>query len=200
MRCSVSRPKGSRWPEAAAVVAGRLTRLETAARNFSQTQPAPGRDPGQQRQPLHRRHQQPSHPHGYGRNREDCHGSRLGCMGGNGSGDYSGDNGPATAAGLNFPHAVAFDSAGNMYIPDTANNRVREVAAVGGAITASQHHHHICRKRDPVLWRRRRGGEPSGVVGALRVWPSMRPGTYISPTRRTTSSARSTRQPCSSPP
>jgi len=59
-----------------------------------------------------------------------------GSMGGNGSGTYSGDNGPATAAGLNFPHAVAFDLAGNMYIPDTANNRVREVAAVGGAITA----------------------------------------------------------------
>ena len=54
----------------------------------------------------------------------------------NGNGGYAGDNGPATAAELNFPHAVAFDAAGNMYIPDTANNRVREVAAVGGAISA----------------------------------------------------------------
>ena len=53
-----------------------------------------------------------------------------------GDGEYSGDSGPAISAELNFPHAVAFDAAGNMYIPDTANNRVREVAAVGGAITA----------------------------------------------------------------
>jgi sugar lactone lactonase YvrE len=55
----------------------------------------------------------------------------------NGDGGYSGDNGLAAAAELNFPHAVAFDAAGNMYIPDTANNRIREVAAVGGAITAA---------------------------------------------------------------
>jgi sugar lactone lactonase YvrE len=61
----------------------------------------------------------------------------CGCKQPNGDGAYSGDNGPASAAGLNYPHAVAFDPAGNMYIPDTANNRIREVAAVGGAITAS---------------------------------------------------------------
>ena len=60
-----------------------------------------------------------------------------GTINANGSGAYSGDGGLATAAELNFPHAVAFDAAGNMYIPDTANNRVREVSAVGGAITAS---------------------------------------------------------------
>ena len=61
----------------------------------------------------------------------------CGCTQPNGDGGYAGDNGLATAAELNFPHAIAFDSAGNMYIPDTANNRVREVAAVGGAITAA---------------------------------------------------------------
>ena len=55
----------------------------------------------------------------------------------NGDGGFSGDNGPATAAELDYPHAVAFDASGNMYIPDTANNRVRKVAAVGGAITAA---------------------------------------------------------------
>lgn len=57
----------------------------------------------------------------------------------NGSGGYNGDNIAATAADLNFPYAVAFDAQGNMYIPDSANQRVREVMAVGGAITpASQ--------------------------------------------------------------
>jgi hypothetical protein len=37
------------------------------------------------------------------------------------------DSGLATAAELNFPYAVAFDSAHNMYIPDSANDCVRRV-------------------------------------------------------------------------
>ena len=44
-----------------------------------------------------------------------------------GLGGYSGDGGLATSAELNFPFAVAFDAAGNMYIPDSANNVVRMV-------------------------------------------------------------------------
>ncbi|MGB7267140.1 MAG: Ig-like domain repeat protein, partial [Terracidiphilus sp.] len=56
---------------------------------------------------------------------------------GNGTGGYNGDGIAATSAELNFPYAVAFDAAGNMYIPDSRNDRVREVKAVGGAITAS---------------------------------------------------------------
>jgi hypothetical protein len=50
---------------------------------------------------------------------------------GNGSGSFSGDNGPATKADLNFPYAVAFDPAGNMYIADYQNNRVRMVNTSG---------------------------------------------------------------------
>jgi sugar lactone lactonase YvrE len=56
---------------------------------------------------------------------------------GNGAGAYNGDGILAVNAELNFPYAVAFDAAGDMYIPDSANNRVREVTAVGGAITAA---------------------------------------------------------------
>lgn len=55
----------------------------------------------------------------------------------NGTGGYNGDNITAITAELNFPYAVAFDAAGNMYIPDSANHRIREVLAVSGAITAS---------------------------------------------------------------
>jgi sugar lactone lactonase YvrE len=54
-----------------------------------------------------------------------------------GDGSYSGDSGPAIQAGLDFPYAVAFDAAGNMYIPDSKNNVIREVAAVNGVVTAS---------------------------------------------------------------
>lgn len=51
--------------------------------------------------------------------------------GNNGDGTYSGDGGPATAAGLGKPFAVAFDVTGNMYIPDSGNNVVRVVNAAG---------------------------------------------------------------------
>ncbi len=52
-----------------------------------------------------------------------------------GTGGYSGDGGPASSAELNWPYTVAFDPAGNMYIPDSQNNRVREVQATGGIVT-----------------------------------------------------------------
>ena len=52
---------------------------------------------------------------------------------GTGVAGYGGDNGPATQAQLNFPHDVAFDSAGNMYIADSENFRIRKVA--NGTIT-----------------------------------------------------------------
>jgi sugar lactone lactonase YvrE len=46
---------------------------------------------------------------------------------------FSGDAGSATTASLNQPRGVAVDSAGNLYIADYANNRIRRVS--GGMIT-----------------------------------------------------------------
>jgi trimeric autotransporter adhesin len=54
---------------------------------------------------------------------------------GSGTYGYSGDGGPATSAGLDEPRAVAVDAAGNLYIADTADYRVRKVAAGTGIIT-----------------------------------------------------------------
>ena len=51
---------------------------------------------------------------------------------GNGTSGYSGDGGPATKAELNFPDGVAIDPDGNLAIADSANNRVRVVAAQSG--------------------------------------------------------------------
>jgi uncharacterized protein (TIGR03437 family) len=47
---------------------------------------------------------------------------------GNGTPGFSGDNGPATGAQLANPYGVAIDPAGNLYIGDSGNSRVREVS------------------------------------------------------------------------
>jgi uncharacterized protein (TIGR03437 family) len=52
---------------------------------------------------------------------------------GNGSARYSGDGGPAVSASLNFPFGLTVDAAGNLYIADAFNNRIRKVS--GGVIT-----------------------------------------------------------------
>jgi uncharacterized protein (TIGR03437 family) len=48
---------------------------------------------------------------------------------------FGGDGGPATQAQLKSPSAITFDEAGNLYISDGGNYRVRKVAAGTGAIT-----------------------------------------------------------------
>jgi sugar lactone lactonase YvrE len=47
---------------------------------------------------------------------------------------FSGDGGLATAAQLNNPTGLAVDAAGNLYIADTGNSRIREVFAANGII------------------------------------------------------------------
>ena len=54
---------------------------------------------------------------------------------GNGTSGYSGDGGPATQAQFNQPAAVALDGAGNLYIADYYNHRVRKVAPDGTITT-----------------------------------------------------------------
>jgi sugar lactone lactonase YvrE len=45
-----------------------------------------------------------------------------------------GDGGLAAAANLNYPVSVAFDSAGNLYIADALDNRIRKVSKATGKI------------------------------------------------------------------
>jgi sugar lactone lactonase YvrE len=59
----------------------------------------------------------------------------IATVAGNGTPGYSGDGGPATSAELNYPSDMTFDSAGNLYIADAQNERIREVNASTGVIT-----------------------------------------------------------------
>src|SRR5439155_24288865 len=54
---------------------------------------------------------------------------------GNGTHAWSGDGGPAASASLNNPYGIAADGAGNLFIADTLNSRIRRVDANTGIIT-----------------------------------------------------------------
>jgi sugar lactone lactonase YvrE len=54
---------------------------------------------------------------------------------GTGTQGFSGDNGPATLAAIDSPTGLAVDIAGNLYLADTHNNRIREITASTGTIT-----------------------------------------------------------------
>ena len=54
---------------------------------------------------------------------------------GNGQRTYAGDGGPATAASLNMPHEIVFDSRGHLYIAERDNHVVRKVDGSSGVIS-----------------------------------------------------------------
>jgi sugar lactone lactonase YvrE len=55
----------------------------------------------------------------------------ISTVAGTGDGGLSGDGGPATAAQLSFPTGLVFDAAGNLYIGEVANQRIRIVRPDG---------------------------------------------------------------------
>jgi streptogramin lyase len=60
--------------------------------------------------------------------RVDAKTGTITTVAGNGQAGFAGDNGPASAAQLNFPGKIAIDLSGGVLIADTDNNRVRHLA------------------------------------------------------------------------
>ncbi len=59
----------------------------------------------------------------------------INTIAGTGLAGFSGDSGIATSAQLNFPTGVCSDSAGNIYISDSQNSRIRKINAGSNVIT-----------------------------------------------------------------
>jgi uncharacterized protein (TIGR03437 family) len=73
----------------------------------------------------------------WARVREISPGGTIRTVAGGQSPGFSGDGGPATSAAFANPFAIATDPAGNLYIADTANNRIRRVSPSGIILTVA---------------------------------------------------------------
>jgi sugar lactone lactonase YvrE len=61
----------------------------------------------------------------------------ISTVAGNGTAGYSGDGGPATSAEVWGPYSLAVDGSDNLYIADSANNRIRKVTPAGTISTVA---------------------------------------------------------------
>jgi len=61
----------------------------------------------------------------------------ISTVAGDGNLGFAGDGGPATAAKLNYPLGMGIDSAGNLYIADTENHRIRKIDSSGNISTVA---------------------------------------------------------------
>src|SRR5438477_1332206 len=67
--------------------------------------------------------------------RVDARSGGITTVAGNGEPGYSGDGGPAIRASLNEPYGIAIDRAGNIFLADRLNRRVRRIDSANGTIT-----------------------------------------------------------------
>ncbi len=64
----------------------------------------------------------------------DSHGT-ITTIAGNGTAGFAGDGGPALNAALNYPAGLCLDSAGNLFVADRNNHRVRKIDSHGTITT-----------------------------------------------------------------
>jgi len=59
----------------------------------------------------------------------------ISTVAGTGKAGFGGDGGPANKAQLSQPHSLAFDSAGDLYVCDIINHRIRKIDIKSGSIS-----------------------------------------------------------------
>ncbi len=87
----------------------------------------------------------------------------ISTVAGDGSASFAGDNGPATSAKLNMPISIRVDNAGNYFISDYFNRRIRKVTQpvfVNNTISGAQT---ICAKSSATI----SGTIPTGCTGVI---------------------------------
>lgn len=67
--------------------------------------------------------------------RIDAQTGRISTIAGVGKPGFGGDGGPATRAQLNQPHSLAFDPAGDLFVCDILNHRIRKIDMKTGLIS-----------------------------------------------------------------
>jgi TonB family protein len=64
-------------------------------------------------------------------------GTTMSLFAGDGKDGFQGDGGPASSSELNVPYDLAMDDAGNLYIADTGNSRIRRITPNGTISTVA---------------------------------------------------------------
>jgi DNA-binding beta-propeller fold protein YncE len=67
--------------------------------------------------------------------RVDARTHTIRTVAGTGEPGFGGDGGPATAAVFNQPHSLAFDAAGDLFVCDVLNHRIRRIDQKSGLIS-----------------------------------------------------------------
>lgn len=88
----------------------------------------------------------------------------ISTVAGTGGVGFTGDGGPATAAQLGFPSAVTVDNAGNLFIADENNFRIRKVNTSGVISTIAGTGAGCCVTTDGLLATASVLGGPTGIV------------------------------------
>ena len=107
----------------------------------------------------------------------------ISTVAGTGVAGFSGDNGPATAATINSPAGVAVDAAGNVFVSDRSNFRVRKITASTGIISEGP-------VRAPTALAAMAAWPPARPSARCASSSSMPPATSIWATAATTGFAR----------
>ena len=100
---------------------------------------------------------------------------------GYGTEGFGEDGGPAVHAQLNYPVGVAVDGAGNLYIADRENHRIRKVDATGTIIIVEADRGHSAhpRLRDGVYVLIRVDGTLGNQMRGAQIWVTAEPDQTI---------------------